>query len=138
MNGKKKLAGLISLAVLVPMLLYVAGIIAQLIININEWKAAGSNYGVSPGLPSLNIADAFGALFHFPEGILALGGVIIGSGSYKAKASPSPFVACLVKAEFRPRENTIRLLHVIEVADVGTPINRLTVEGRIVKIKENA
>lgn len=78
MNGKKKLAGLISLAVLVPMLLYVAGIIAQLIININEWKAAGSNYGVSPGLPSLNIADVFGALFHFPEGILALGGVIIG------------------------------------------------------------
>ena len=78
MNGKKKLAGLISLAVLVPMLLYVAGIIAQLVININEWKAAGSNYGVSPGLPSLNIADAFGALFHFPEGILALGGVLIG------------------------------------------------------------
>lgn len=78
MNGKKKLAGLISLSVLIPMLLYAAGIIAQLITNINEWKEAGSNYGVSPGLPSLNIADAFGALFHFPEGLLALGGVIIG------------------------------------------------------------
>ena len=78
MNGKKKLAGLISLSVLIPMLLYAAGIIAQLITNINEWKKAGSNYGVSPGLPSLNIADAFGALFHFPEGLLALGGVIIG------------------------------------------------------------
>ena len=78
MNGKKKFAGLISLAILVPMLLYVAGIIAQLIININAWKAAGSNYGVSPGLPSLDIVSVFSALLHFPEGILSLGGVIIG------------------------------------------------------------
>ena len=47
MNGKKKLAGLISLSVLIPMLLYAAGIIAQLITNINEWKEAGSNYGLA-------------------------------------------------------------------------------------------
>ena len=38
----KKWAGIISLAILVPILLYVAGIIAQFIININMWKAAGT------------------------------------------------------------------------------------------------
>lgn len=59
------------------------------------------------------------------------GGVIIGSGSYKAQASPPPFVVCLVKAEYFPKFNSIRLLHIIEVADVGTPINRLTVEGQL-------
>lgn len=59
------------------------------------------------------------------------GGVIIGSGSYKAQASPSPFVVCMAKVEYLPKLNAIRLLHVIEAADVGTPINRLTVEGQL-------
>ena len=62
----------VSLSVLISLLLYVAGIIAQFLININKWKAAGSDYHVSPGLPSLHIIDAFTALFHFPEGLIAL------------------------------------------------------------------
>ena len=74
----KKWAGIISLAILVPILLYVAGIIAQLIININMWKAAGSNYRESPGLPSLEVADVVSAIFTFPEGLIALGTVLIG------------------------------------------------------------
>lgn len=59
------------------------------------------------------------------------GGVIIGSGSYKSQASPSPFVACFAKVEYIPAMNTIRLLHIIEAADVGTPINRMSVEGQL-------
>ena len=74
----KNIAGLISIAVLVPVLLYLAGIIAQLMININAWKAAGSNYNVSPGLPSLNFLDSLGALFSFPEGPIAIGTVLVG------------------------------------------------------------
>ena len=74
----KNNAGLISIAVLVPVLLYLAGIIAQLMININAWKAAGSNYNVSPGLPSLNFLDSLGALFSFPEGPIAIGAVLVG------------------------------------------------------------
>lgn len=70
--------GLYSLSVLISLLLYVAGIIAQFLININKWKAAGSDYHVSPGLPSLHIIDAFTALFHFPEGLIALSIVTIG------------------------------------------------------------
>ena len=43
---KRKLKIALSLAVLIPCVLYAAGIIAQFIININAWKVAGS-YSVS-------------------------------------------------------------------------------------------
>ena len=75
--NKKKMAGLTSLAILIPMLLYIAGIIAQFIYNINEWKASGSNYNASPGLPTLSPRACFGALLEFPEGPVALASVVI-------------------------------------------------------------
>ena len=75
---KKNIGGVLSIALLVIVLSYVAGIIAQLMININAWEAAGSNYNVSPGLPSLNVLDSWGALFNFPEGPIAIGVVLIG------------------------------------------------------------
>ena len=59
------------------------------------------------------------------------GTVIIGSGAYKALASPNPFVVCFVKAEYYKKLNAIRILDIIQVADVGTPINRLTLEGQL-------
>lgn len=59
------------------------------------------------------------------------GGVMIGSGTYKAEACPNPFSVCFVKAEYHRKLNAIRLLDVIEVVDAGTPINRLTVEGQL-------
>lgn len=67
-----------SLAVLIPCVLYAAGIIAQFIININAWKAAGSDYRISPGLPSSQISEVVRALFHFPEGLIAIGVVVLG------------------------------------------------------------
>ena len=75
---KKKVAGAISISVLVPILLYVSGIMAQFIININIWKAAGSDYRTSPGLPSLELSSVISALFHFPEGPISIGVVVIG------------------------------------------------------------
>lgn len=75
---KKKVAGAISISVLVPILLYVSGIMAQFIININIWKAAGSDYRTSPGLPSLELSSVISALFHFPEGPISIGIVVIG------------------------------------------------------------
>ena len=59
------------------------------------------------------------------------GGVMIGSGTYKAEACPNPFSVCFVKAEYHKKLNAIRLLDIIEVVDVGTPINRLTVAGQL-------
>ena len=78
MKDKRKLTGVLSLAILVPMLLYIAGVIAQFMININAWKQAGSDYHVSPGLPSLKIADVVSAIFHFPEGLIAFAAVAVG------------------------------------------------------------
>lgn len=59
------------------------------------------------------------------------GGVIIGAGTYKAAACPNPFSVCYVKAEYHKKLNAIRLMDIIEVVDVGTPINRMTVAGQL-------
>lgn len=59
------------------------------------------------------------------------GGVMIGSGTYKAAACPNPFSVCYVKAEYHKKLNAIRLLDIIQIVDVGTPINRLTVAGQL-------
>ena len=72
----------------------------------------------------------------FQEAIRAVsfhtsGGVIIGSASYKAKASHNPFAICMAKAEYTPSTNSIRLLHIIEVVDVCTPVSRMSVEGQM-------
>ena len=75
---KKTLVNIISLSVLIPVILYLAGIVAQFIININKWKAAGSNYHTSPGLPSLKIGAVLSAILTFPEGLIALGVVAVG------------------------------------------------------------
>ena len=75
---KRKLKIALSLAVLIPCVLYAAGIIAQFIININAWKAAGSDYRTSPGFPSSQIGRVVQALFHFPEGLIAIGVVVLG------------------------------------------------------------
>ena len=75
---KRKLKIALSLGILIPSILFIAGIIAQFIININAWKAAGSDYRVSPGLPSLALAEIIAALLHFPEGLIAI--AIVGVG----------------------------------------------------------
>lgn len=61
----------------------------------------------------------------------AKGSIIIGNSCYKAKESPNPFAVCMVKAEYEKKTNSIILRHIIEVVDVGTPINPLTVLGQI-------
>ena len=73
-----KALGILSVGILAPVLLYIAGIIAQFMINVNAWKAAGSDYRVSPGLPSLNPLISLRALIHFPEGLIAIGIVLVG------------------------------------------------------------
>lgn len=74
----------------------------------------------------LSLAQAARKIMYDPRG-----GVMIGAGTYKAAACPNPFSVCFVKAEFHKKLNAIRLLDIIEVVDVGTPINRLTVAGQL-------
>lgn len=59
------------------------------------------------------------------------GGLIIGSAAFKADQSPVPFAVCFAKAEYDKRVNGIKLLHVIEAVDIGTPINPQMVKGQI-------
>ena len=92
---RRKLKITLSLAVLIPCVLYIAGIIAQFMININAWKAAGSDYSVSPGLPSLELADVFRSIFHFPEGLIAIGVVVVGIAKTE---SPIPIGISLSQA----------------------------------------
>lgn len=77
--NRKRVSAILSLIVLIPVLLAVSGIIAQFIINISAWKAAGSNYRQSPGLPSLTFAAMSKALLTFPENIIAIAAVCIGA-----------------------------------------------------------
>ena len=74
---KKKITTGVAIVILVPLLLYVAGILAQFIINISAWKAAGGNVRVSPGLPSLALKAVFSALLNFPEGLIAIAVVAV-------------------------------------------------------------
>lgn len=74
---KKKITTGVAIVILIPLLLYVAGILAQFIINISSWKAAGGNVQVSPGLPSLELKAVFSALLNFPEGLIAIAVVAV-------------------------------------------------------------
>ena len=74
----------------------------------------------------LSFEDAARKILFDPKG-----SVPIGAGTYKALACPNPFSVCFVKAEYHKKLNAIRLLDVIQVVDVGTPINRLTVAGQL-------
>lgn len=59
------------------------------------------------------------------------GVVLIGSASYKAQASPPPFAVCYARASCDKRTCTVTVTDVIEIADVGTPINRASVLGQL-------
>ena len=76
--NRKKFAILMSILILIPAVLILTGILAQFIININAWKAAGSNYRQSPGLPSLALDAIMKALLTFPENLIALAAVGVG------------------------------------------------------------
>ena len=75
---KRKIRTILGLALVIPGVLYIAGIHAQFIINIRAWKAAGGDYQVSPGLPSLSVGPILHALIKFPENLIALGIILLG------------------------------------------------------------
>ena len=59
------------------------------------------------------------------------GTVVTGRASFKASHSAPPFAACWANVAFDPLTNRIEVRHVIQVADVGTPINRDIVTGQL-------
>ena len=90
-------------------------------------KEKDHRYYISGGEElELSFEDAARKILFDPKG-----SVPIGAGTYKAAACPNPFSVCFVKAEYHKKLNAIRLMDIIEVVDVGTPINRLTVAGQL-------
>ena len=90
-------------------------------------KEKDHRYYISGGEElELSFEDAARKILFDPKG-----SVPIGAGTYKALACPNPFSVCFVKAEYHKKLNAIRLMDIIEVVDVGTPINRLTVAGQL-------
>ena len=90
-------------------------------------KEKDHRYYISGGEElELSFEDAARKILFDPKG-----SVPIGAGTYKAAACPNPFAVCFVKAEYHKKLNAIRLMDIIEVVDVGTPINRLTVAGQL-------
>lgn len=75
---KRKISIILGVSVLAVVLVMASGIIAQFMISISEWKAAGSDFNQSPGLPSISFQHCFEAILHFPEGLIALSSVCIG------------------------------------------------------------
>ena len=105
-------------------------------------KALANYYGVSPeavteeqGVYRVEAGEAIHR-HTFREAVRLVafgmkGRVLIGSGTYKATASPPPFAVCYARVTYDQAENTIQVTDVIQIADVGTPINPEAVRGQI-------
>jgi CO/xanthine dehydrogenase Mo-binding subunit len=59
------------------------------------------------------------------------GMVLMGNASFKAGASPPPFAVCWAQVAADQAANCLKVLHVIEAADVGTPVNPKIVSGQV-------
>jgi CO/xanthine dehydrogenase Mo-binding subunit len=59
------------------------------------------------------------------------GTIIMGQASYKAEDSPLPFAVCWAKVAVDTATRTVRVRHVIQAVDVGTPINPEVVRGQV-------
>jgi CO/xanthine dehydrogenase Mo-binding subunit len=59
------------------------------------------------------------------------GGVLTGFSSFKAEESPLPFSVCWAKVAVDKRARTFSVRHIIQVVDVGTPVNPEVVKGQV-------
>jgi CO/xanthine dehydrogenase Mo-binding subunit len=72
----------------------------------------------------------------FKEGVAKVmfgrkGGVLTGFSSFKAEESPLPFSVCWAKVAVDKRARTFSVRHIIQVVDVGTPVNPEVVKGQV-------
>lgn len=79
-----------------------------------------------PGTIDLSFAEAAAKVTFGGKGT-----VIMGRCSYKAEDSPLPFAVCWAKIAADPATRTLRVRHIIQAVDVGTPINPEVVRGQV-------
>ncbi len=59
------------------------------------------------------------------------GTILLGRASYKAEDSPLPFAVCWAKVAVDKITRAVKVLHIIQAVDVGTPINPEVVRGQV-------
>ncbi len=72
MNIKKLIKYIIVPMPLVILLIYISGIIAQLMFNYKIWESTGGEYGTSPTLPNINLIESLKSVLIFPYGIYGI------------------------------------------------------------------
>lgn len=75
MEAKKIIVLVICAPLLLALLLYGGGFIAQMLINYNAWQASGEmlGSGTSPQMPDANFFSCIAASFIWPEGLVSVG-----------------------------------------------------------------
>lgn len=78
MDFKKKIVLAVFAPLLLGLLLYGGGFIAQLLINYNAWKEGGGVLGAgsSPKIPDPGFFSCLAASFHWPEGLISMGLIV--------------------------------------------------------------
>lgn len=75
---KKKIVLLVLLPLLLGLLLYGGGFLAQLLINYKAWQEDGGVLGHStPKAPSPSFLQCLAASFHWPEGLISVGLILV-------------------------------------------------------------
>jgi len=75
---KKKIVLLVFLPLLLGLLLYGGGFLAQLLINYKAWQETGGVLGHSaPKAPDPSLLQCLAASFHWPEGLISVGLILI-------------------------------------------------------------
>lgn len=78
------------------------------------------------GIIFLDFIEAVGKIAFGMKGM-----VVIGQGSYKALGSPPPFAVCYARARYDKRTDQVAITDIIEVVDVGQPINPEQVKAQV-------
>ncbi|GHU78924.1 hypothetical protein FACS1894191_0590 [Clostridia bacterium] len=78
MEAKKKILLAVISPLLLALLLYCGGYVAQLVINYKLWQAEGGVLGMGkpPAMPDSGFFRCVAASFHWPEGLISIGACV--------------------------------------------------------------
>ena len=81
-------------------------------------QGGGSSFPAEEGEVDLSFREAAAKVTFGGKGT-----IIMGQSSYKAEDSPLPFAVCWAKVAVDTVTRTVKVRHIIQAVDVGTPIN---------------
>jgi len=90
------------------------------------WKDGLFKIATSEEKISLSFKEAIAKITFIENGT-----IIIGRSSFMAEHSPPPFAVCWAKVAFDKLTRSIQIQHIIQVVDVGKPLNPDIITGQI-------